>query len=308
MGGDNAPDVVVKGALDALGELDPQSRIVLFGDRAAIEAVLASDGRTSDRISIVPTGEVIEMGDHPAKAYQQKEDSSIKVGFNYLKEGYIQGFASAGSTGAMLVGCMYSAENIRNVIRPAISAKISTLDGSDVLVLDVGINVDCKPDVLYQYGLIGSVFSREVLGKPNPRVALLNIGEEKEKGNLATKAAHELMSETDKYNFVGNVEARDILTGKVADVVVCDGFVGNTVLKQLEGVYQIFTGRGIRDAYLDKLNYEYAGGTPVLGINSIVIIGHGCSSALAIKNMIIQTEAAVKSGLVDKLKAIFDKL
>ena len=305
MGGDNAPDLIIEGALQAVTELSGDSRIVLFGDRVVIGNVLASKKTPADVFDIVHTSEVITMQDHAAKAWNRKPDSSIRVGFDYLKNNKIDGFASAGSTGAMLVGAVYSAEPIRNVIRPGISALVSTTDGGSVLLLDVGLNVDCKPDVLEQYGLLGSAYMQAVMNKEKPRVALLNIGEEREKGNLTTKAAYELMEESNSINFVGNIEANDIFTGRIADVVVCDGFVGNTILKQTEGFYEIARDRGVRDAYIDKLNYEYVGGTVILGINAVVLIGHGRSSALAVKNMILQTERAVKSGLVDKLKDTF---
>ena len=305
MGGDHAPRVVVEGALMALRHIDSGSRLVLFGDEGAIRKLLEEHDAPSDCVDIVHTTEIITMDDHPARAYNQKADSSIRVGYRYLKEGKIDGFASAGATGAMLVGAMYSAETIRGVIRPAISALVSTLDGGNFLLLDVGLNVDCKPDVLDQYGLIGSAYTETVLGKTAPRVALLNIGEESEKGNLATKAAHELMSDNDGYNFVGNIEANEIFTGRKADVVVCDGFVGHTILKQTEGFYELARMRGIDDEYIDRLNYEFVGGTAVLGINAVVLIGHGRSSALAVQNMIRQTEKTVKSGLVNKLQDTF---
>lgn len=305
MGGDYAPQVVVDGALMALRYIGGDTRLVLFGDEGVIRELMRGKAAPPTAFDIVHTTEVIGMDDHPAKAYNQKVDSSIRVGYRYLKEKRIDGFASAGATGAMLVGAMYSAETIKGVIRPAISALISTVDGGSFLLLDVGLNVDCKPDVLDQYGLIGSAYAETVLSKSRPRVALLNIGEESEKGNLTTKAVYELMAENDGYNFVGNIEANEIFTGRKADVVVCDGFVGNTILKQTEGFYEIARQRGIRDEYIDKLNYEFVGGTAVLGINSVVVIGHGRSSALAVQNMIRQTEKTVKSGLVNKLQDTF---
>jgi len=305
MGGDNAPDVIIEGALHSLTEIESDSRIVLFGDKVVIDSALASRKIPGDTFDIIHSSEVITMQDHAAKAWNRKPESSIRVGFDYLKSGKIDGFASAGSTGAMLVGAVYCAEPIRNVIRPGISALVSTVDGGNVLLLDVGLNVDCKPDVLEQYGILGSAYMQAVSGKEKPRVALLNIGEEREKGNLATKAAYELMEDNTSINFMGNIEANDIFTGKIADVVVCDGFVGNTILKQTEGFYEIAVERGIRDSYIDKLNYEYVGGTVVLGINAVVLIGHGRSSALAVKNMILQAEKTIKSGLVGKLQDTF---
>ena len=308
MGGDFAPQAVVLGAIQAASKLAEGSRIVLFGDKERIEKILAQENCPAATFDIVPTSEVIEMGDNPTQAFSKKTDSSIVVGFRYLLEGKIDGFASAGSTGAMMVGCMYTVKQIDGVIRPAISVLAPTIDNSQVLLLDVGLNVDCKPDVLYQYGIIGSTFAKGVMDKPNPRVALLNIGEEKEKGNLQTKATYELMENTSDFNFVGNVEAKHVFDGTVADVVVCDGFVGNTLLKVMEGIYEMARKQGlVNDNYFTKLNYENVGGTPVLGINSTVIIGHGCSNANAIANMVLQTEKTIKAGVATKLREIFNK-
>ena len=234
MGGDYAPEAAVKGAVMALDAIGPDSRIVLFGDEAKVKAVLAAEGCPAERFDIVATTEVIEMGDHPAKAFQAKADSSITVGFGYLAKGAIDGFASAGSTGAMMVGSMYAVKPIEGVIRPTISSIIPTVTGHPALLLDVGLNVDCKPEVLAQYGLIGSIYAEAVLGIRKPRVAVLNIGEEETKGNTQSKATYELLKADGRIDFVGNVEASYLFTGKVADVVVCDGFVGNTVLKMAE--------------------------------------------------------------------------
>ena len=306
MGGDFAPEAVVKGAVMALDAIDGESRIVLFGDNGKIEECLEAENCPADRFTIVHTTEVIEMGDHPAMAFKSKPDSSIAVGFGHLAKGAIDGFASAGSTGAMMVGSMYVAKPIKGVIRPTISTTLPTIAGTQALMMDVGLNVDCKPEVLSQYGLIGSIYAESVLGIKNPRVALLNIGEEREKGNLATKAAHELMSEGGQFNFIGNIESRHIFTGEYADVVVCDGFVGNTILKMTEGFYEIAKTQGVSNTFIDQLNYESVGGTPVLGINGNVLIGHGCSSPLAIKNMVLQTEKTIKGKLVTKLREIFN--
>ena len=173
MGGDYAPEATVKGAILALEKVGSDSRIVLFGDERKINSVLSSEGCPADRFDIVATTEVIEMGDHPAKAFQAKADSSITVGFGYLAKGAVDGFASAGSTGAMMVGSMYAVKPIEGVIRPAISSLIPTVTGHPALLLDVGLNVDCKPEVLEQYGLIGSIYAEAVLGIEKPRVAVL---------------------------------------------------------------------------------------------------------------------------------------
>ena len=305
MGGDFAPEAAVQGAVLALEAIGPDSRIVLFGDEAKIKAVLEAEGCSTERFDIVATTEVIEMGDHPAKAFQAKADSSITVGFGYLAKGAIDGFASAGSTGAMMVGSMYAVKPIEGVIRPAISSIVPTIAGRPALLLDVGLNVDCKPEVLAQYGLIGSIYAEAVLGIGKPRVAVLNIGEEETKGNAQTKATYELLKEDGRINFVGNVEGSYIFTGQVADVIVCDGFVGNTVLKMAEGLYRINKKLGGGNAFWDAMNYENVGGTPVLGVNAPVIIGHGISSARAIKSMILSTEQCIKADLTVKLQHAF---
>lgn len=309
MGGDFAPQVTVEGAHAALTHLSAETTLVLFGDRTALAAADSYGLLDDPRIDVVHTSEVIAMGDHPVKAFAQKSDSSIAVGFRHLCEGDISGFASAGSTGAMMVGCMQAVGQIEGVIRPAIATALKTIRGTDVLLLDVGLNADCKPEVLAQYGTIGSIYARETLGIPNPRVALLNIGEEAEKGNLLTKATYPLMEAhgaAGDYRFVGNVEGKHLLTGEVADVVVCDGFSGNTLLKTIEGFYHILHAQGLTAPVVEGLNYEHVGGTPVLGINSTVIIGHGCSSALAIANMIRLTERAARTDMVSQFKRAFN--
>ena len=305
MGGDFAPEAAVQGAVLALEAIGPDSRIVLFGDEAKIKAVLEAEGCSAERFDIVATTEVIEMGDHPAKAFQAKADSSITVGFGYLAKGAIDGFASAGSTGAMMVGSMYAVKPIEGVIRPTISSIVPTIAGRPALLLDVGLNVDCKPEVLAQYGLIGSIYAEAVLGIGKPRVAVLNIGEEETKGNAQTKATYELLKEDGRINFVGNVEGSYIFTGQVADVIVCDGFVGNTVLKMAEGLYRINKELGGGNAFWDAMNYENVGGTPVLGVNAPVVIGHGISSPKAIRSMILSAERCITADLTAKLQRAF---
>jgi glycerol-3-phosphate acyltransferase PlsX len=306
MGGDFAPEAAVRGAVDALSAVAHDTKIVLFGDREQIVPILNETGTPEDAFDIVHTTEVIKMNDHPVHAFLGKPDSSVVVGFRHLAEGRIDSFASAGNTGAMMVGSVQVVKQMDGIIRPAISAPLATTDGGHVVILDVGLNADCKPEVLAQYGVLGSIYARSVYGVDNPRVGLLNIGEEREKGNLASKAAYELM-ETEEFNFVGNVEAKSILTGKYADVVVCDGFVGNCLLKMAESFYEIARGQGIENKYIDNLNYEMAGGTAVLGVDANVMVGHGISSPLAFKNMILQSERNIKGKLVEKLQEIFSR-
>lgn len=309
MGGDFAPEVAVKGAVMALDALADGSRIVLFGDEGRIRNILEVEGCSAERFDIVATTEVIEMYDHPVRAFQQKGNSSIAVGFRHLAEGLIDGFASAGSTGAIMVGSTQVVRVIKGVIRPTIATVVPTIAGTPVVILDVGLNVDCKPDVLEQYALIGSIYAKSVLGIDNPRVALLNIGEEPTKGDLNSKAAYELMqvaAESGSYNFVGNVEASYIFTSKVADVVVCDGFVGNTIVKLTEGLYEINKATGVTNSFWEGVNYELAGGIPVLGVNAPVMIGHGKSTPLAIKNMVLAAEHTIRLGLVERLCKAFE--
>ena len=308
MGGDFAPEATVKGAIMALDVVGEDCRIVLYGDRERICEVLHREGVAVEQFDIVHTSEVIEMGDHPVRAFQQKSDSSVAVGFQQLASGEIDGFASAGSTGAMLVGSMQVVRPIEGVIRPTIATVAISSAGRPVILLDVGINIDCKPDVLEQYALIGSVYASSVLGVENPRVALLNVGEEAVKGTLMIKAAYELMQmggESGHYNFVGNVEASRIFTSEVADVVVCDGFVGNTILKLTEGLYSINQTLGEQNSFWRGMNYELTGGTPVLGVNAPVTIGHGKSTPLAVKNMILTTRHTIKTALVERLREAF---
>ena len=307
-GGDNAPQAVIKGAISALDFIDADSRIVLFGDQAAITAALAAEGCSADRFEIVHASERIEMGDQPAESFRQKRDSSIVVGFDHLASGVIDAFASAGSTGAMMVGAMIMAKPLEGVMRPTIAISIPTITSRPVTILDVGINVDCKPEVLEQYAVIGSVYASEVIGIERPRVALLNIGEESSKGNAQAKAAYQLMSaasEQGRYNFVGNVESSHIFTGDVADVVVCDGFVGNILIKSAEGFYEINKRLGLNSRFWEGLDYEQAGGATVLGVGKVVTIGHGKSTPKAVQNMILSAQHSVKTALVDKLKAQF---
>jgi glycerol-3-phosphate acyltransferase PlsX len=304
MGGDFAPEVAVKGAVMALEALGDESRIVLFGEEEAIRTLLVKEGVSEEKFDIVATSEVIEMGDHPVRAFQKKANSSIVVGFRHLAEGKINGFASAGSTGAMMVGSTQVVKVIKGILRPTIAAEIG-----GKLLLDVGLNVDCRPDVLEQYALIGSIYAESVLGVENPSVALLNIGSEETKGNLQVKAAYELLQvgcESGLYRFVGNIESSHLFDAESAKVIVCDGFVGNTILKLSEGFFSIQAETGDMNDFWNTLNYENTGGTPVLGINAPVIIGHGKSTAKAIKNMVLTTERTIRNNVVEKLQSAFE--
>ncbi|MDR1896915.1 MAG: phosphate acyltransferase [Prevotellaceae bacterium] len=305
MGGDFAPKNEVLGAIAVLPELKKDSEIVLFGNETQIKTVCVEHGVDPARFRIIHTTEVIGMHDHPAKAFTQKPDSSMVVGFKYLSAGLIDGFASPGNTGAMMAGVMYTVKPIEGILRPCISCFYPMINGRWGILVDVGLNADSKPENLYQNAILGSLYAKGALGDENPRVALLNIGEESSKGNLVVKATYELMSKTKDFNFVGNIEGNDIMTGKKADVVVCDGFVGNIVLKMAESVYHLALAQGIETEFFGKLNYEFHGGTPVLGVNASVIIGHGSSSPTAIKNMILTAEKTISAKMVERVKEIF---
>jgi len=302
MGGDYAPDAVIEGAADALCQLTPGERLVLIGDNDAIKRKLTSMGVDLSLVDIIPTTQVIGMADHPAKAYSQKRDSSIAVGYSMLKSGEIDGFASAGNTGAMLVGASYTVNVIPGVFRPALAALIPCTDGRSSVLLDVGINPDCKPDVLLQYAILGTVYAKNVLGVDYPTVGLLNIGEEESKGSAAVKAAYELLKECSDVNFTGNIEGHGLFTPEMTDVIVCDGFVGNVVIKMAENFHLISKSQGIDNPFFNRLNFENVGGTPVIGINENVVIGHGISQRKAIMNMILQTRSVIKADLARKIK------
>ncbi len=304
MGGDFAPDATISGAAHAYNELPGEVKLVLIGNEEQIRAGLAANGTDPANFEIVHTTEVIGMGEHPTKAFSQKPNSSIAVGFQLLKEKKIDGFASNGNTGAMLVGSMFSVKTIPGVIRPCITSILPKENGGKGLILDVGTNADCKADVLNQFAVIGSLFAEHVYGISKPKVALLNIGEEPEKGNLVSQAAHALMKDSNNFNFIGNVEGRDLFND-AADVIVCDGFTGNIVLKEAEAFYTLIQKRGIKDPYFDRFNYENYGGTPVLGINATVMIGHGISNERAVKNMLLLTKDIIEANLSDKIKLAF---
>ena len=301
MGGDYAPEKTIQGAILARKELPEDVNLVLFGDKKKIENICKKNNFPLNNVEIIHCDTFIEMGEHPIKSLKSKPHSSINVGFKYLSRGQIDGFASAGNTGAMLVGGFYSVKSISGVIRPCISSILPKEKGDFGLLLDVGANADCKPDVLYQFGILGSLFAEHVLGIEFPKVALLNLGEEKTKGNLLTQAAYPIMEGSIDYNFIGNIESRDIFE-QTCDVVVCDGFTGNIVLKQAEAFYKLIKNRKIQDDYFDRFNYENYGGTPILGLNKTVIIGHGISNEVAIKNMIILTKDVIEANLSEKIK------
>lgn len=307
MGGDFAPEATISGAILAQKEIPETDRIVLFGQEDIISEQLKAQGSDPALFDIVHSPEVIGMGEQPTKAFAQKPDSSIAKGFRCLKKGKIDAFASAGNTGAMLVGSIYSVNAMQGVIRPATTALIPKENGGVGVLIDVGTNPDSKPDVMYQFGLLGSIYAKYVYNIDEPKVGLLNIGEEEDKGSLLTQSAFRLMKDSTDFNFIGNIESRDLFKDKV-DVVVCDGFTGNILLKNMESMFRQIVKRGYgNDPFFARFNYENVGGTPILGINSTVVIGHGISNGKAIKNMVLLSRDVVEARLSEKIQIAIDQ-
>jgi glycerol-3-phosphate acyltransferase PlsX len=307
MGGDFAPAEAIKGVQLFFEQVpDPSVHLLLIGDARAAAPYLSLLDAWQHRFTLVEASQVIGMHEHPTKALKEKPESSIAKGFGMLAAGKADAFISAGNTGAMMVGAMYSVKNIEGVSRPTIASPIPREDGRYNLLLDVGANADCKPEQLLQFAQLGSLYMKHMAGIAAPRVGLLNIGEEEGKGNLLAQATYPLLKEDPQVNFVGNIEGRDVFLDK-CDVVVCEGFVGNVVLKLAESIYDIFnTRRGVSDSFLDQFNYEIYGGTPVLGINEPVIIGHGISHAVAFKNMIDTARRIISSNLIAAFRQSFN--
>lgn len=301
MGGDFAPKATLEGAIMARQTLLADDDLVLIGQEDLIRDELIAMNANPEDFIIAHASQVIEMGDSPTKALIQKPDSSIAVGFKMMKNKEIDAFASAGSSGAMLVGSIYSVNTIQGIIRPTTTAIIPKAEGGYNILLDVGTNPDAKPDVLYQFAILGSLYAEFVHHIQNPRIGLLNIGEEEKKGSILAQSTYQLLKASEDLSFAGNIEGRDIFKNK-ADVIVCDGFTGNIVLKQAEAMYRILVKRGVRDEYLDRFNYENYGGTPILGIEGTVIVGHGISNGKAIKNMILLAKEVHEANLSSKIK------
>src|SRR5574343_387442 len=305
MGGDFAPIDAVKGIQLYLSQTKSPALLFLTGDEAIIRPLLEEHQIPAESYQIIHAPQVIGYNEHPTKALKEKPQSSISVGFHLLASGKTDAFISAGNTGAMLVGSLFSIKPIEGVLRPTISTVIPKENGGTGLLLDVGLNADCKPENLNQFAILGSLYAKHILGYENHRVALLNIGEEEGKGNLLAQATYPLLKENQDINFVGNVEGRDILLDK-SDVMVCDGFTGNVVLKMAESFHDITLRKNIQHEYFDRFDYENYGGTPVLGVSKPVIIGHGISHARAFCNMIRIAEKMISTNLLEKKKASFE--
>lgn len=304
MGGDYAPLEAVKGAAEFLSEAPGNIHLTLIGDEAQINTHLTDYPLPAGKYTIVHAAQVIEMHEHPTKALKEKQQSSIAIGFHLLATGKTDAFISAGNTGAMMVGALFSIKAIEGVLRPTIGAYMPRENGSLGLLVDVGLNADCKPENLNQFAVLGSLFAKHILNVDTPKVGLVNLGEEEGKGNLLAQATYPLLKENKQLHFIGNIEGRDILLDK-ADVLVCEGFTGNVVLKLAESVYDIVQRRNIKDEHFERFNFEQYGGVPVLGVAKPVIIGHGISHATAFKNMIRIAARMHETDLLEKMKESF---
>ncbi len=305
MGGDFAPVEAVKGVRLYLTQTENPANLILIGDEARLGPLLAEFEIPAHQAQIVHAAQVIDMHEHPTRALKEKPESSISVGFKLLAGGKIDSFISAGNTGAMLVGALYSIKALNGIQRPTIATIIPKENGDTGLLLDVGLNADCKPEHLNQFAILGSLYAQHILGIEKPRVALINIGEEEGKGNILAQSTYPVLKENSSVHFVGNIEGRDVFKNK-ADVMVCDGFTGNIILKLAESLYEITQAKSIRHEYLDQFNFEIYGGTPVLGVSKPVIIGHGISHELAFSNMIALAQKMIDTNLVNIMKNSFE--
>ena len=317
MGGDHAPEAILGGCKLFLESLQfRDAELVLFGEKQAISAFAGENSAYANRIHLVPTTEVIGFDESPTAAYKKKKDSSLVRAFEAVKAGEADCVVSAGSTGAILTGATLTLRRQKGVKRPAIATQLPTTTGGSVLLLDSGANTDCKPGYLQQFALMGKAYMERVAGVENPRIGLLSNGAEAEKGNALTKEVHERLRQMENINFVGNVEGRDMMNGSI-DVLVCDGFDGNVLLKGFEGAAKVILGF-LKDAMYSslrcklggllakpafaivkkKLDYKEYGGSPLLGVNGGVIKAHGSSDARAIYNALRQGYVWVGSDLI----------
>lgn len=304
MGGDFSPLEAVKGIQLYLAETTTPVLLWLVGDEAQIEPLLREYSIPPGLVKVVHASQVIGMNEHPTKALKEKQQSSIAVGFQLLAAGQMDAFISAGNTGAMLVGALYSLKPIQGIQRPTISTIIPKENGGTGVLLDVGLNADCKPENLNQFAILGSLYARYILGIEQPRVGLLNIGEEEGKGNILAQAAYPLLKENNLLHFIGNIEGRDLLLDK-ADVMVCEGFTGNVILKLAESLFDITRKHQTKSEYFDRFDFEFYGGTPLLGVTKPVIIGHGISRGKSFLNMIRLAQKMIATDLLGKMKESF---
>ncbi len=318
MGGDFAPRNAVIGAINALNEAKDFD-LILVGRENEIKAEIEKNKLSFDDKFIVNADEVIDMSDTPTVALRTKKDSSIAVGARLVKEGKAHAFVSAGNTGAMMAASTLIIGRIKGVGRPTMGAALPTATGKECFIYDVGASVDSKPEHIFEYAHMGTIYAKEILGIENPKIGLLSVGEEETKGNEVVKATLKLLKNSD-LNFVGNVEGRDVTKGEV-DIVVCDGFVGNILLKFAESLLGLLkakmrnyadaglsnklkalVAKGVLKEALADMNYESQGGVPLLGVNGISIIGHGSSSESAVKNMVLRAKEMHEKKLIHKIE------
>lgn len=316
MGGDNAPEAAVGGCVEALKDMD--IHIIITGPEALIKAELNKYSYEKERIEIIDAKEIIDPNEHPVMAVRKKKNSSLAVALELVKTGKAHAVISAGSTGAFMAGSLFIVGRIKGIERPALAPVMPGRNNS-FMVIDCGANAECKPSNLLQFGIMGKIYMESVLNVENPKVGLINIGAEEEKGNELTKAAYKLLKNS-SLNFVGNVEPRDVSNGDV-DVLVCDGFVGNTVLKMFEGVASnIFSMlkeeimastrtkigglflKPVFNKFKKKFDYKEVGGAAFLGVNGICIKAHGSSDAKAVKNAIRQAKLFYDNNLIEKIR------
>ena len=323
MGGDNAPAAVIEGAIQAIKEYD-NIELVITGPEDVINSELAKYTYTKERISVMDAKEVISPSEHPVMALRKKKDSSIVKAMNLVKEGTCDGIISGGSTGAFLAGCTLIVGRIKGVERPALAPIMPGRRGN-FMIVDVGANVDCKPGFLVQFAKMGKIYYQKVFNVKNPSIGLINVGEEEEKGNELTKATFKLLKEEKDLNFKGNIEPRDIPTGDT-NILVSDGFVGNTALKMYEGAASSILGmikdeilsssiisklgvvllKPVLKKLLKKVDYKEYGGAPFLGVDGICIKAHGSSDAKAFKNAIRQTKIFYENNVLEDIKNEFN--
>ena len=306
MGGDYAPLEAIKGAVLAKAEF-PSVELVMFGVQSDIENIAKQENLDISNIEVVHCSQVVEMSEHPVKAIAGKRDSSISVGFEHLSEKKIDAFLSAGNTGAMLVASIQILKPIEGVDRPCLTSAIPRPSGNHGVLLDVGANADCKPEHLQQFAILGSLYAQSVKKIDSPKVGLLNIGEEDEKGSIISRAANQLLRNTPEINFFGNVEGRDLFVDST-DVIVCDGFSGNIVIKLVEGFYYQLMKRGVQDEFLDNFNFKHHGGGLILGVKAPVLVGHGISKADTFIKMVEVCKNSVESNFCAKVESAFQKI
>ncbi|OGU61804.1 MAG: phosphate acyltransferase PlsX [Ignavibacteria bacterium RBG_13_36_8] len=327
MGGDFAPNNEILGSFQAMNE-DPDVEVFLVGKKEEILKAIEINGLKFNHDQIIDAEQVVDMYDSPTAVLKTKSDSSLVKGAKLVKDGLAHAFVSTGNTGAVLAAATFIIGRIEGVSRPTIGAAMPTQTGGTCSVYDVGASVDSKSKHLFEYAVLGSIFAREIHQIKNPKVGLLSVGEEESKGNEVTLGTYKLLKESE-LNFIGNVEGRDILKG-TADVVVCDGFIGNIILKFAESIIgflkaktksfadkslvnklKVLSMKGTLKKVLKDLDYQNYGGVPLLGVNGICIIGHGSSSPLAIKNMILRAKEMYDKNLIqtfkDTLKSYADK-